>query len=126
MRVSYTIIFVSDMARSISFYRDVLGRPLKFESPEWTEFATEGATLALHKSDGSNPDDDPPQPEPAGRCRPGLQVPNLEGFHNRMIEKNVPCIQKPTEPGKVLVRIFLPRIPLRLTHGSVCLLKQMG
>ena len=97
MRVSYTIIFVSDMARSVSFYRDVLGLPLKFESPGWTEFATEGATLALHKSDGSNPDDDPTQPEPAGRCRPGLQVPNLEAFHNRMIEKNVPCIQEPTE-----------------------------
>lgn len=56
MRVNYTIIFVSDMAPSISFYRDVLGIPLKFESPGWTEFVTEGVTLTLHKSDGSNPD----------------------------------------------------------------------
>ncbi len=97
MRVSYTIIFVSDMARSVSFYRDVLGLPLKFESPGWTEFATEGATLALHKSDGSNPDDDNTHLEPAGRCRAGLQVPNLEEFHKRMVEKNVPCTQEPTE-----------------------------
>ena len=97
MRVSYTIIFVSDMARSVSFYRDVLGLPPKFESPGWTEFATEGATLALHKSDGSNPDDDTTHLEPAGRCRPGLQVPNLEEFHERMVEKNVPCTQEPTE-----------------------------
>lgn len=49
MRVNYTIIFVSDMAPSISFYRDVLGIPLKFESPGWTEFVTEGATLTSTK-----------------------------------------------------------------------------
>lgn len=96
MRVNYAIIFVSDMGRSVSFYRDVLGLPLKFESPGWTEFATEGATLALHKSDGPNPDNDKTQPEPAGRCRPGLQMPDLEEFHKQMIEKNVPCIQEPT------------------------------
>ena len=48
MRVSYAIVFVNDMKRSVSFYRDVVGLPLKFETPGWTEFATEGATLALH------------------------------------------------------------------------------
>ena len=42
MRVSYAIVFVSDMKRSVSFYRDVCGLPLKFETPGWTEFATEG------------------------------------------------------------------------------------
>jgi lactoylglutathione lyase len=97
MRVNYTIIFVSDMARSVAFYRDVLGLPLKFESPQWTEFATDGATVALHKSDDSNPDDDKVQSESAGRCRPGLQVPNLEAFHRRMLEKKVPCLEAPTE-----------------------------
>ena len=54
MQVNYAIVFVSDMQRSVSFYRDILGLPLKFESPGWTEFATEGATLALHHLD---PDD---------------------------------------------------------------------
>lgn len=47
MRVNYAMVFVSDMKRSVAFYRDVLGLPLKFESPGWTEFATDGATLAL-------------------------------------------------------------------------------
>ena len=51
MRVSYAIVFVSDMKRSVAFYRDVIGLPLKFDSPEWSEFATEGATLALHRSE---------------------------------------------------------------------------
>ena len=48
MRVNYAIVFVSDMSRSVAFYRDAVGLPLMFESPGWTEFATEGATLALH------------------------------------------------------------------------------
>src|SRR3972149_4176553 len=50
LRVNYAIVFVSDMKRSVAFYRDVLGLPLKFESPGWTEFATDGTTLALHKA----------------------------------------------------------------------------
>jgi lactoylglutathione lyase len=94
MRVNYAIVFVSDMNRAVSFYRDVLGLPLRFESPGWTEFATEGATLALHTSEGSASKGDP-QHAPAGTCRPGLQVPNLDEFHKRMVERNVPCIQQP-------------------------------
>ena len=51
MRVNYAIVYVSDMSRSVRFYRDIVGLPLRFESPEWTEFDTEGATLALHASE---------------------------------------------------------------------------
>ena len=97
MRVNYTIVFVSDMARSISFYRDVLGLPMKFDSPNWTEFATEGATLALHKSESTSPKGNSQEPEGAGRCRPGLQVPDIEVFHKRMLKNNVPCTQEPKE-----------------------------
>ena len=57
MRVNYVIVFVSDMDRSAAFYRDVIGLQLKFESPEWTEFATDGATLALHMSHERAEDD---------------------------------------------------------------------
>ena len=94
MRLSYAIVFVSDMQRSVAFYRDVIGLPLKFETPGWTEFATEGATLALHKSEGPGAKDDP-NAVPAGRCRPGLSVPDLDEFHRRMVEQRVPCIQEP-------------------------------
>lgn len=97
MRLNYAIVFVSNMSRSVSFYQDLLGLPIRFESPEWTEFATEGATLALHASSKSNPDRDDSQEVPAGRCRPGLGVPNLDEFHDRMIKNNVPCIQEPRE-----------------------------
>jgi catechol 2,3-dioxygenase-like lactoylglutathione lyase family enzyme len=98
MRVSYAIVFVSDMKRAVAFYRDVLGLPLRFESPEWTEFATEGATLALHATGGgSSAAGGDPKESPAGRCRPGLSVADLDQFHEWMIEKKVPCIQEPKD-----------------------------
>jgi lactoylglutathione lyase len=97
VRVSYSIVFVSDMNRAVSFYRDVLGLPLKFESPEWTEFKTEGATLALHATQEGSSGRDDPRKVPAGRCRPGLSTRNLDVFHKRMLENNVPCLQEPKE-----------------------------
>ena len=47
-QMDYTMVVVSDMQRSVEFYRDKLGVPLKFQSPEWTEFDTGATTLALH------------------------------------------------------------------------------
>ena len=97
MRVSYAIVFVSDMSRSVSFYRDIVGLPLRFESPGWTEFATQGATLALHRSEEPGASRTEPRREPAGICRPGLSVPDLDDFHRRMIENKVRCIREPEE-----------------------------
>jgi lactoylglutathione lyase len=96
MRVNYAIIFVSDMKRSVAFYRDVLGLPLKFDSPEWAEFSTDGATLALHRSEEPAASEDGNE-LPAGRCRPGLSVPDLDAFHARMIEHRVICTRRPED-----------------------------
>jgi catechol 2,3-dioxygenase-like lactoylglutathione lyase family enzyme len=35
------------MKKSIEFYKDVLGLPLKYQSEEWTEFFNDGTALAL-------------------------------------------------------------------------------
>lgn len=107
MRINYAIVFVSEMARSVTFYRDVVGIPLKFETPGWTEFVTEGATLALHKSDGTESAADTQQAEPAGSCRTGFQVQNLDEFYDRMIENNVSCVEEPTETFGVRIAQFL-------------------
>ena len=100
MRVSYAIVFVSDMKRSVAFYRDVIGLPLKFDSPEWSEFATEGATFALHRADrhsGPAEAGHSQDGSAAGSCRPGLSVRDLDAFHVRMIEHNVVCKQQPKD-----------------------------
>ena len=95
MRINYSIIFVSDMARSVAFYRDVVGIPLKFESPGWSEFLTEGATLALHKSE-ARPLESGSHSEHPGQCRAGFQAPDLDAFHQRMRQHGVQCVQEPT------------------------------
>jgi lactoylglutathione lyase len=48
-KVDYIMVNVSDMTRSVAFYRDILGMSLKFESPGWSEFQTGATTLALHQ-----------------------------------------------------------------------------
>lgn len=95
MQVTYAIVFVQDMPRSVAFYRDVLGLPLRFESTHWTEFATDGATVALHKAEARRPGDPAPTDERAGQCRPGFGVPDLDVFHARMIARGVTCVEPP-------------------------------
>ncbi len=97
MHISYVMVFVGDMKRSVAFYRDSLGLRLRFESPEWTEFATEGATLALHSSGGPGTDLSRSTEERAGSCRPGFRVPDLDAFHVKMVSTQVRCVQEPKE-----------------------------
>jgi lactoylglutathione lyase len=97
VQVGYAIVFVSDMERSVAFYRDTIGLPLRFQSPAWTEFETGEATLALHRSEATASTNDDPNDLPAGRCRPGLRVSDLDVFHARMVERGVPCLQEPQE-----------------------------
>jgi len=97
MRVHYAMVFVSDMSRAVAFYRDALGLPLRFESSHWTEFATDGATLALHLADEASPGPKAPNRSQGGHCRPGFQVPDLNEFHRRMLANAVPCVQEPKD-----------------------------
>lgn len=95
MLINYTIVFVGNMARGVAFYRDVMQIPLKFESPEWSEFLTEGATLALHLSEGSSGPEISGATIAPGHCSPGFRVKNLDKFHQRMVDNNVRCIDEP-------------------------------
>ena len=95
MRINYAIVFVSDMQRSVAFYRDVFGLKLKFESPGWSEFATEGATLALHAAEAVASTAHDPRKTPPARCRPGFSVADLDAFHQRMVDHDVVCVEAP-------------------------------
>ena len=54
-RFAYAIKYVADMDKAVTFHRDTLGIPLKFASPDWTEFATGEVTLALHAATRDKP-----------------------------------------------------------------------
>lgn len=94
LRFSYTIIFVSDMARSVAFYRDLIGLTLKFQSPDWSEFASGECTLALHKA---APGSVPPVEKgniPAGHCHVGFNVNDIDAFAARMAAAGVPVMRE--------------------------------
>ncbi len=97
MRLNYAIVFVSDMESSVAFYRDVFGLPLKFESPEWTEFSTGVATLALHKAKEGGQTKGGQEMSAPGQCRPGISVADLDAFHSQVVERGATCVQAPKE-----------------------------
>jgi catechol 2,3-dioxygenase-like lactoylglutathione lyase family enzyme len=85
------------MARSVAFYRDIVGFPLRFESPMWSELGGDGAIVALHLSREASDPAESGEEIHAGRCRPGFQVPDLDEFHVRMTEHGVPCVEEPRD-----------------------------
>ena len=97
-QIDYTMVIVSDMARSVEFYRDKLGIPLKFQSPEWTEFATGATTLALHG--GGVPASQPPTQDPsktAGACSIGFNVDDVDKTYEELKAKGIRFVMPPTQ-----------------------------
>jgi lactoylglutathione lyase len=97
-QIDYTMIVVSDMKRSVEFYRDKLGIPLKFESPEWTEFQTGTTTLALHG--GGVPASDAPAGDPskmAGHCSIGFNVEDVDTTFAELKAKGIRFVMPPTQ-----------------------------
>ena len=97
-RIDYTMVVVSDMARSVAFYRDLLGIPLKFESPDWTEFLTGDTTLALHGG-GLAPD---PSVKGngdkfAGTCSIGFNVDDVDKTYEELKAKGAIFVMPPTQ-----------------------------
>jgi predicted enzyme related to lactoylglutathione lyase len=99
MKLNYVIEFVADMDRAVRFYRDVLGLPLKFQSPGWSEFSTGETSLALHPAS---------ERQPVGSTELGFNVPNLEEFHQEMTTKGVFFSMAPTKQdfGTILAQFI--------------------
>jgi predicted enzyme related to lactoylglutathione lyase len=88
MKFTYVIKFVADMKRAVEFYRDVLGFQLKFESPEWSEFATGETILALHMASEKNP---------AGAVELGFTVADVQKVYKDLSARGVRFNLPPTK-----------------------------
>lgn len=76
-RLSQIIVYVSDMRRSVAFYRDILELKVLAESDQWSEFEAGPFHLALHWS--SAHDEMSGQVRvPAGRAELVFEVGDLE------------------------------------------------
>ena len=105
-KVDYIMVNVSDMNRSIAFYRDVLGLTLKLESPGWTEFQTGATTLALHLPHSRASGQGRPAAEATpGTCTLGFTVDNLAATHRELTARGVHFVLAPTEQVNEGIRL---------------------
>jgi len=97
-QIDYTMIIVSDMQRSVEFYRDKLGIPLKFQSPDWTEFVTGATTLALHGG-GTRKEyqDTGDQSKAAGTCSIGFNVSDVDKTYEELKANFFFFVMAPTQ-----------------------------
>lgn len=89
-RLGAVILLVSDMDKSMKFYRDVLELPVKNTSPEWVEFFSSGTVLALHPSKNKT------RTKNSG-VLVGFMVSDLESVAQKLKDKNVQFFKKPKE-----------------------------
>jgi len=94
MQNMMTIVMVSDMSRSVSFYQGTLGLKLKFQSPEWSEFDLGSTTLALHSA--AKPTGMPSKEPVAGTASLGFSVDDLDKMVTDLKAKGVRFVMEPT------------------------------
>ena len=121
-KMDYVMITVSNMARSVAFYKDKLGIPMKFGTPEWTEFQTGTTTLALHG--GGQPPASPRDPNAhvAGSCSIGFNVDNLDLVYEQLQAKGVVFAMPPTaregEDIKLAIALDPDGLPISLGQAA--------
>ncbi len=104
----YVIVFVSDMPKSVRFYRDVLGLHLRFETPDWTEFETGSTTIALHGKSANRMAPAALEPR-AGECRIGFTVDDVEKRVAQLEASGATIARRPTrsDADRVILAIAL-------------------
>jgi predicted enzyme related to lactoylglutathione lyase len=95
-RLWYVNVFVSDLARSVAFFRDQLGLPLAHEAEQhgYASFAPPGVRLGLARV----APDSPEAPSLVGRhTGVGFGVPDLREAHGRLAAQGVRFPMPPTK-----------------------------
>ena len=97
-KLDYIMVMVENMNRSIEFYRDVLGLPLKFSSDSWTEFNAGTTTLALHGGGKRQPQSATSEPhrDMAGTASIGFNVDDVQATYEFFESKGVKFTLTPT------------------------------
>jgi lactoylglutathione lyase len=98
MQLTYAIKFVDDMDVAVSFHRDQLGLPLRFESPFWSEFETGDTKLALHPASEKNP---------AGSVQLGFRVNDVDEFFQDAQRKGIRFTSAPKDVHGSRLATFL-------------------
>lgn len=114
-QIHQTIILVTDIDDSVQFYRDGLGLPLSFATPDWAEFRLATGSLTLRKHEGVPPGD---ASWGAGRVTLGFEITDLQALADHMASGGVVFNLPPTvqpEAGGMMALVCDPDgIPIML------------
>src|SRR5512133_3086424 len=87
--LAYTIVYVNDLTKCTTFYRDVLGLPVDYETKGWTQFKSNGAALVLHPRTDATP-------SPNGNTvHMTFRVDNLEAVHGELTRQSIKFLAPP-------------------------------
>ena len=92
-KLGAVILFVSDMNKSVQFYRETLNLPLKKESDEWTEFFNKETVLALHPARHKE------NLKSGQHILLGFSASDFDDTINKLKEKGVVFFKNPKEEG---------------------------
>src|SRR4051794_39354869 len=93
--IRYIVVYCSDMNRSVRFYSELLGFPVKFQSEKWTELHSGPTTLALHVVEGRG-NQSASEDNRAGRAEPAFEVVDLDKYYE---EKKASGVQFSMAPA---------------------------
>ena len=113
MQFSTLMVYVEDMTRAVSFYRDAMGLQCEVESPGWSQFALSGgASLGLHVARGPVKRD--------GGFVPGFAVEDIRVARERLTAAGAKVMQDYHDiPGGVVLELADP-------EGNTIDISQMG
>jgi catechol 2,3-dioxygenase-like lactoylglutathione lyase family enzyme len=90
-KVGAVILLVSNMDKSIRFYRDTLAIPVKTKSKDWTEFFNKDTVLALHPAKKKS------KIKTGSGMLVGFEVSDLDSTVKTLKAKKVKFFKKPKE-----------------------------
>ena len=103
------ILFVTDMARAVAFYRDVLGLAVRIDSPDWVELDTGAVTLALHAGVTPRPAGGPAT-DAVPHAQVSFAVASVAAAHAFLVARGVTFVHgpRPIAPGIALAHFQDP------------------
>jgi lactoylglutathione lyase len=90
-KVGAVILLVSNMEKSIKFYRDTLELPIKTKSKDWTEFFKNDTVLGLHPARKKS------NLKTGSGILVGFEVSDLSSTMKKLREKKVRFFKRPKE-----------------------------
>ena len=101
-RLNVVYLYVSEMERSVAFYRELLGIPLEGDDDDWQEASLGGTRFALHRAhEGLGP-------LTVGTIHVNLEVADLDAATRRLGEAGVAVEETMREEWGAAARIVDP------------------